>query len=709
MRANLLDQMQQVRADHDRATLPRSRQNRILHPPDAHWVESRERLIEINHLGRVQQAASNRQLLFHAARQFSRQRIDFVRQFQFFQQLPADGFIIFDLVNPRREIQMLLNCQVIEQSRFVGQESQLAFGGDFIRPQFLAADAHAAAGSRDDARQAAQCAGLTGAIWPHQSKHLPRLDGKGEIIHRDQFAIKLRQAFDLNHVLRPRCYSFAESLQFKLPGPGAAFPFLFRTSILSFTPFSMGLRFFNTLSRSVQDFVPLDPAGKRAGMYCCGPTVYDFAHIGNWRTFVFSDLVRRYLEFKGYDVRHVMNITDIDDKIIKRVREANTPLPQFTGKFEAAFFEDLKSLNCRMPHQTPRATEHIPEIVGLIEQLVQKGLAYKTSDGSVYFSIEKYRGSGHQYGQLVNLNFDEMRVGERVRSDEYAKEAVADFALWKARVPEDGQVFWPSPWSEGRPGWHIECSAMSMKLLEPAFDLHLGGEDLIFPHHEDEIAQSEGAGVQPPGRGFVKYWLHGAHLLVEGKKMSKSLGNFFTLRDLLSQGFSGREVRYLLLTAHYRGTFNFTLEGLRGAQASLQRIDEYLGKLREIARGKTAQSDEHIILGFTNALDDDLNIAAAWGAIFDWITEINRELAANKMDGLSAAAALAAWNKIDSVLGVGMRAEVEIPAEISSLMAAREAARKAKDFKTSDALRDELKSKGWTIEDTPKGPRLKHL
>ncbi len=471
----------------------------------------------------------------------------------------------------------------------------------------------------------------------------------------------------------------------------------------------MGLRFFNTLSRSVQDFAPLDPAGKEVGMYCCGPTVYDFAHIGNWRTFVFADLVRRYLEFKSCYVHHVMNITDIDDKIIKRVRESGTSLTQFTGKFEAAFFEDLQTLNCRMPHETPRATAHISEIIALIERLMERGLAYKTSDSSVYFSIEKYRATGRLYGQLVNLNFDEMRVGERVRSDEYDKEAVADFALWKGRAPEDGQVFWPSPWGEGRPGWHIECSAMSMKLLGPSFDLHLGGEDLMFPHHEDEIAQSEGSGAQPKGQRFVKYWLHGAHLLVEGKKMSKSLGNFFTLRDLLGKGFSGREVRYLLLTAHYRGTFNFTLEGLQGARASLQRIDECLSKLREIAQGHPAEIDEALIAKFIEALDDDLNIAAAWGAIFEWVSELNRRLAENKMDATSAAAALGAWNKLDAVLGVGLRAEVEAPAEIIALLEARQAARKAKDFKRSDTIREELKAKGWVIEDTPKGPRLKRL
>jgi cysteinyl-tRNA synthetase len=469
----------------------------------------------------------------------------------------------------------------------------------------------------------------------------------------------------------------------------------------------MGLKLFNTLSRSVQEFVPLDPAGKAVGLYCCGPTVYDFAHIGNWRTFIFGDLVRRYLEFKGYSVQHVMNITDVDDKIIKRVRETGTTLPEFTGKFEAAFFDDLQALNCRRPHRTPRATEHIPEIIALIEQLLARGLAYQTPDGSVYFSIEKYRAGGARYGQLVTLNFDEMRVGDRVRSDEYAKEAVADFALWKARVPEDGAVFWPSPWGEGRPGWHIECSAMSMKLLGPSFDLHLGGEDLMFPHHEDEIAQSEGAGLQPAGRSFVKYWLHGAHLMVEGKKMAKSLGNFFTLRDLLAKGFAGREIRYLLLTAHYRETFNFTLEGLQAARAALARIDECLMKLRELASNASPEGDAPLIEGFSRALDDDLNISGAWGAVFEWVRDTNRKLADNKLDAPDAAAALAAWERLDSVLGVGTPKELEVPAEVTALVEARQGARKAKDFKRADAIRDELKAKGWVIEDTPKGARAK--
>jgi cysteinyl-tRNA synthetase len=494
----------------------------------------------------------------------------------------------------------------------------------------------------------------------------------------------------------------------------------------------MGLKLFNTLSRSIQEFAPLAPP--KVGMYCCGPTVYDFAHIGNWRTFVFGDLVRRYLEFKGYAVTHVMNITDVEDKIIKRVRENKTSLREFTGKYETAFLEDLKTLNCLLPHHTPHATGHIADIISLIEKLIARGIAYKAADGSVYFSIEKYRGCGCTYGQLLKLNFDEMKAGERVKSDEYAKESVADFALWKARGPEDGDVFWPSPWGEGRPGWHIECSAMSTKILGPSFDLHLGGEDLIFPHHEDEIAQSEGA----TGKPFVKHWLHGAHLLVEGKKMSKSLGNFFTLRDLLAKGFTGREIRYLLLTAHYRETFNFTLEGLQGARAALARIDECLGKLREAAgapasgtarpvgvqasacseatlkrelqhAGSETGAPNDLVVRFTAALDDDLNISAAWGAVFEWVRETNRRLAENSLGATDAAFALAAWDKVDSVLGIGTKSGAEIPAEILALAEARTAAKKAKDFKRADAIRDELKAKGWVIEDTPKGPKLKKI
>ena len=336
-------------------------------------------------------------------------------------------------------------------------------------------------------------------------------------------------------------------------------------------------------------------------------------------------------------------------------------------------------------------------------------MAYRAPDGSVYFSIEKYQGCGCRYGQLVNLNFEAMRPGERIQSDEYTKDSIADFALWKARVPEDGEVFWPSPWGEGRPGWHIECSAMSMKILGPSFDLHLGGEDLAFPHHEDEIAQSEGAGLQPAGQHFVKYWVHAAHLLVEGKKMSKSLGNFFTLRDLLNKGFSGREIRYLLLKAHYRETFNFTLSGLEEARSALARLDECLTKLQELAAEARAEPTQKLVDAFSGALDQDLNISAAWGIVFDWVRETNKLLANGHLSASQAAAELEAWGKIDTVFGLGAKGEQSAPPELLALLDQRQAARKAKDFKRADAIRDELKAKGWQIEDTPKGPRLKPL
>jgi cysteinyl-tRNA synthetase len=470
----------------------------------------------------------------------------------------------------------------------------------------------------------------------------------------------------------------------------------------------MALKLFNTLSRSLEDFEPVVAHRKNVGMYCCGPTVYDYGHIGNFRTFVFCDLVRRYLECMGYTVVHVMNITDVEDKIIERVREAGVSLREHTSKYEAAFLEDMQALRCLRPHHLPRATDHIPDIVALIGKLMACDLAYATPEGSVYFSIEKYQRSGYRYGQLTTLNLERMRPGDRVHSDEYTKEAAADFALWKARTPEDCDVFWPSPWGEGRPGWHIECSAMSMKLLGASFDLHLGGEDLIFPHHEDEIAQSEGANLQPPGQRFVKYWLHGAHLLVEGKKMSKSLGNFFTLRDLLEKGFSGREIRALLLSAHYRETFNFTLDGLHGIRQSITRLDACLARLKELARSTSAPPDTELLEPFTAALDDDLNVAGAWGAVFEWVRETNRLLAANQLSPVHAAAGLAAWEKVDSVFGLGTTEQPqEVPAEIQALLEEREAARKARDFKQADVLRNRLKTRGWLIEDTPKGARLK--
>ncbi len=472
----------------------------------------------------------------------------------------------------------------------------------------------------------------------------------------------------------------------------------------------MALRLFNTLSRSVVPFELLDPSSQKLGMYCCGPTVHNFAHIGNFRTFVCSDFVRRYLTFRGFQVRHVMNITDVEDKIIAAVQKSGRALKDYTTEYEKAFLEDFDALNCLRPHDLPHATDFVADILGVIEALIDRGFAYRANDGSVYFSIEKYRAAGRKYGQLLNIKLDELRVGERVSADEYAKEAVADFALWKARIAEDGPVFWPSPWGEGRPGWHIECSAMSMKILGPSFDLHLGGEDLIFPHHEDEITQSEGSSAQASGRPFVKHWMHVAHLLVEGRKMSKSLGNFFTLRDLLAKGFTGREIRYLLLSSHYRESFNFTLDGLTGARTALARIDELLNKLRDCAGALGSEPNAELLQQVTEALDNDLNVAAAWGHIFDWVRHANRDLAEGKMTPQIAAANLVAWEQLDGIFGITTpRASSEIAPELLALLEQRQAARQSRNFGRADEIRNELKAKGWVIEDTAKGPKLKRI
>ncbi len=468
----------------------------------------------------------------------------------------------------------------------------------------------------------------------------------------------------------------------------------------------MSLRVFNTLSHNLDEFRPLDPAGKRVGIYTCGPTVYDFAHIGNFRSFAFEDLARRYLTYCGYDVVHVMNITDVEDKIIRKVHQTGEPLKQLTGRFTDAFLDDCRTLNLLPAHHIPRATDHIPEMLSLIDTLMKKGVAYQAPDKSVYFSIAKFA----RYGQLKKIDAGQMRPGERVKLDEYEKESLGDFALWKAWDEADGDIGWDSPWGRGRPGWHIECSAMSMKYLGESFDLHCGGEDLVFPHHEDEIAQSEAA----TGKQFSRYWLHCAYLLVNGQKMSKRFGNFFTLRDLLAKSYTGRELRYTLIAEHYRRQLNFTFEGVDAARASLARIDEFLVKIREVAGNAVGATPlppgvAAVKSGFEAALDDDLNISAALGVLFNFIRDTNKRLAEHAVQPAEAAAILDTWQRFDTVLGFGMPQAQEAPADVVALADQRQAARKAKDFKRADQIRDELKAKGWVIEDTPKGPKLKRL
>ncbi|MBQ7650786.1 MAG: cysteine--tRNA ligase [Victivallales bacterium] len=466
----------------------------------------------------------------------------------------------------------------------------------------------------------------------------------------------------------------------------------------------MSLSFYNSLSHLKEQFKPINEG--KVGLYTCGPTVYNFAHIGNFRCYMFEDLLKRTLMYFGYDVKHVMNLTDVDDKTIRGSQATGKPLTEFTRQYKDAFFKDIATLRIVPADVYPAATEHIPDMIALIQKLFDLGIAYQAEDKSVYFSIAKWP----KYGQLVNIDREQMRTGVRVKMDEYAKDSVADFALWKAYDDADGDVAWDSPWGKGRPGWHIECSAMSSRYLGKTFDLHCGGIDNMFPHHEDEIAQSEAAN----GCKFVNYWMHCAHLMVDGQKMSKSLGNFFTLRDILAKGYTGREIRYVLIGAHYRQSLNFSFKALDDARTALQRIDALLLRLHELENTPNAGEDAVAELlktsdaAFANALADDLNISGAFAAIFDLIRDLNRAMDANTIGGDAAKAALAAFDKYDRVLAI-CKPEDDggVPAEIQALAEERQAARTAKNYARADEIRKELEADGWIIEDTPKGPRVK--
>ncbi len=456
----------------------------------------------------------------------------------------------------------------------------------------------------------------------------------------------------------------------------------------------------NTLTRKLEEFRPIEDG--KVGLYTCGPTVYDYAHIGNYRAYVFEDILRRTLKYFGYEVTQVMNLTDVDDKTIRGAREAGLPLNDFTAKFKAAFFEDLETLGIERAEHYPAATDHVPEMIEIIRKLIDKGVGYQSDDGSVYFSIDKFK----EYGKLARINRDGMQSGARVDQDEYDKDNAADFALWKAWTEEDGDVVWDSPWGRGRPGWHIECSAMSMKYLGETFDIHTGGIDNMFPHHEDEIAQSEAA----TGKKFVNYWMHNAHLVVEGQKMSKSLGNFFTLREILDKGYSGREIRYVLASAHYRQTVNFTFAALDAARSALARIDDFSDRLSRSSRkgseGPVPGWVERAEKRFSEAVGTDLGISEALAALFDMISEGNRALDSDECGG-DLSAALALMDRMDSVLGfLGAEASEE-DSDVRQLVELREKARKEKNWAESDRLRDEIDSAGWTVRDTPDGPVLK--
>jgi cysteinyl-tRNA synthetase len=467
----------------------------------------------------------------------------------------------------------------------------------------------------------------------------------------------------------------------------------------------MPIRFFNTYSRQPEEFTPRDL--KKIDIYTCGPTVYSRAHIGNFRAYIFEDLLQRHLEARGFKVHRVMNITDVDDKTIRGAREAKLPLSKFTQQFKDAFFEDAETLRIKRADDYPAATDqrYIDKMISMISVLISKGLAYQAEDKSVYFRINKFPN----YGKLAHFNLDELQSTGRVKHDEYDKEHIGDFALWKAWDEEDGDVKWDSPWGPGRPGWHIECSAMATALLGDQIDIHCGGVDNIFPHHEAEIAQSEGV----TGKQFVRYWLHCAHLLVEGQKMSKSLGNFYTIPDVLAKGYTGREIRYALIRVNYRTQLNFTWDGMKEARESLSRIDDWLQRLRETAGDKIdppsprLRRDEAIQLGheFEEALDDDLNISAALGFLFETIREINRAMDENKLDAKSASAWLNWWNRINNVLDFESE-EAELPEEVAKLAEARAQARLAKDFRKSDELRHNLNALGWEARDTKDGQKI---
>ncbi|MCW4010658.1 MAG: cysteine--tRNA ligase [Candidatus Bathyarchaeota archaeon] len=467
-------------------------------------------------------------------------------------------------------------------------------------------------------------------------------------------------------------------------------------------PASAGFRLFNTLTRQKELFNPIE-AGK-VGMYTCGPTIYDYAHIGNFRAFVFEDLLKRWLQHQGYSVNHVMNLTDVDDKTIKGSQKQAKPLREYTDFYAKAFFEDIKALNIEPATVYPRATDHIPEMVKLIKTLLAKGVAYRGEDGSIYFAISKFP----EYGKLSHLRVGELKAGARVSQDEYAKEEAQDFALWKTWTPEDGDVFWETELGKGRPGWHIECSAMSMRYLGETFDIHCGGVDNMFPHHENEIAQSQAA----TGKPFVHYWMHNEHLLVEGKKMAKRSGNFYTLRDLLAKELDPLAIRYLLLSTHYRQQFNFTFEGLDAAKGAIERLANLQRRLKD-ANGsgspeKLAEITARAQTCFREAMDDDLNVSVALAALFDFVREINNLLDANALSKTEAAQASAAVADFDKVLGVVPQSKEEtLPAEAEELIQKREEARKAKDWKTADAIRQQLKTMGITVEDTAQGVRWK--
>jgi cysteinyl-tRNA synthetase len=464
----------------------------------------------------------------------------------------------------------------------------------------------------------------------------------------------------------------------------------------------MALRFYNTLSQHVEDFLPAD--GKTVRMYTCGPTVYNFVHIGNLRTFTFQDILRRWLRYRGFALMHVMNITDVEDKIIRNAMQQGKTITEYTAQYETAFLEDSDALRLERPEKMVRATEHIQEMVEAIQGLEQRGFTY-VSEGSTYYRIANFKG----YGKLSHIDFSGQKSGARVDVDEYDKDDARDFVLWKAR--KDGEPAWETPLGAGRPGWHIECSVMAMKYLGDTLDIHTGGIDLCFPHHENEIAQAEAL----TGKPFARFWMHAEHLMVESQKMAKSLGNFYTLRDLLEKGFLPEAIRYLLVSVPYRKKLNFTFDGLKAAATSLDRLRNY--KLRlETDRfpaglnAEIAEATSKANAAFCEAMDDDLNTAEALGVVYEYVRETNSAMDAGQFMSDNVAAAQALLALFDSVFDV-MRPTVKDSAisdsEVESLIAERAAAKKSRNFGRSDEIRDMLSQRGVVLEDTKDGVRWK--
>lgn len=472
----------------------------------------------------------------------------------------------------------------------------------------------------------------------------------------------------------------------------------------------MAIRLYDSLSRSVREVIPSE--GNVYRFYCCGPTVYGPSHIGNFRSFILQDVFRRTLETSGQNVRHVRNLTDVDDKTIRQSREEGKPLKEVTAHWTKKFHEDSEALNVLPPHEEPAATEHIKEQIELIEKLIAKGHAYSTPDGSVYFRVSSFP----DYGKLSRLKDREIRPGGSageegapVDADEYQRDSAADFALWKGRKPEDGDIFWPSPWGEGRPGWHVECSAMSIAYLGESFDMHGGGVDLVFPHHENEIAQSEACTCKT----FARHWFHSAHLMVDGHKMSKSLGNLYTLDDIRAKGFSALALRYVLLSGHYRQPLNFTWESLRSAESALEKLIRFRDALA-VRLGDTpapaaeSSADFGSFAKAWEALADDLNTPAALGALFTAI----RNLHPDRLDEEQAGAEWRAFSRLLHALGLRLpekKTAAEAPPEIAALAEERWQAKQGRDFATADRLRDELKSSGWLVLDRKDGYSLEPL